>query len=216
MLISDMFDVLSFALMICSIAIVGCQRIVTAIRILALQSFILGGVAIATAYRTHVTELYGIAFLTILLKGIIIPWILHFTMRKIGLYRQTEKVFSREWSILISTALLIVGYSAIYRLGLNDTYIEKQYLPISIAILLIGLFVMMTHKKAVMQGIGLIVMENGLFLTALSMTYGMPSLVEIGVFFDVVVAVVLISTLTRRMEQMFQSTNTDQLRRLKG
>ncbi|MFB5191888.1 hydrogenase [Alicyclobacillus fastidiosus] len=207
---------LSIVLILSTLGLLWIKRIATAIKILSIQSLILGMMAMFIARQTGTVDLYIMAGLTILMKAIGIPWILWYTLRKIGGVRETEKLIGRELSLLCGGGLLAIGYIITSRLHISAPNLTREYLPISIAMLLIGLFIMMTHQKAIMQGIGLVVMENGLFLVALVTTYGMPFLVDIGVFLDVFVAVILMSMLTYRIDKTFQSTHTENLRRLRG
>lgn len=211
-----LLQVLSIVLILSTLGLLWIKRILTAIKILSFQSLLLGIIALFIARQTGTIDLYVMAGLTVVMKAIGIPWILWYTMRKIGMERETEKLVGRELSLLCGGALVAISYVVTQKLHVSTLGVSREYLPISIAMLLIGLFIMMTHQKAIMQGIGLIVMENGLFLVALVTTYGMPFLVDIGVFLDVFVAVILISMLTYRIDKTFQSTHTEHLRRLRG
>jgi hydrogenase-4 component E len=80
----------------------------------------------------------------------------------------------------------------------------------------IGLFIMISRKKALMQMLGILIMENGLFLGAISLTYGMPLLVELGIFFDVLIGVLIMGILIFRINKTFESIDTDVLKTLIG
>jgi hydrogenase-4 component E len=75
---------------------------------------------------------------------------------------------------------------------------------------------MLNRRKALTQVLGLLSMENGLFLAAISLTYGMPLVVEIGIFFDVLVAAMVLGILVYRIGETFDSTDVSKLRRLRG
>ena len=81
---------------------------------------------------------------------------------------------------------------------------------------LIGLLIMITRRQAVLQIVGLIMMENGIYLLGLSMTRGLPLIIEFGVFFDVMVAVIVLGILTFRLKLSFMTTDTTVLQKLKG
>ncbi|MCL6592746.1 MAG: hypothetical protein K6T31_02105, partial [Alicyclobacillus sp.] len=191
------------------------KRIVSAIKVLSVQSLLLAAMVVSVARATGLSELYVVAALTVMVKAVGIPWILWFTLRRIGLERATESLLTRELSVVFGVALVMVGYLVTRHSGLPEP-LGPPFLSIALGMILIGLFIMCTHQKAMMQGIGLVVMENGLFLGALSTTYGMPSLVDIGVFLDVFVVMVLISLLTYRIDRIFRSTHTEHLRKLRG
>jgi len=90
-----------------------------------------------------------------------------------------------------------------------DAPAVSRILSVSIAMMLIGLFIMMTRKKAVTQIVGLLTMENGVFLSGLSITYGMPFIVEAGIFFDILVAVLILGVFIFRINKSFESINID-------
>jgi hydrogenase-4 component E len=206
----------SVMLVVSSLLLVWLKSIRTAIKILSLQSIFLGITGFLLAWQSGVVDMYVMAILTIVVKGITIPSILDSTMRKMYIKRETEKFIGREISLLCAAGLVVFSFFITKPLGLIMSDSGHPYLPNAISMVLIGLFVMITHKKAIMQGIGLIVIENGLFLFALSASGGMPFMVDIGIFLDVFVSVILISLLSYRMDQTFKSISTDWLRKLKG
>jgi hydrogenase-4 component E len=212
----NLFLETSVILVVSSLLLVWLKSIRTAIKILSLQSIFLGISGFLLAWETDVVDMYVMAILTIVVKGIIIPSILDSTMRKIYIKRETEKFIGREISLLCAAGLVVFSFIITKPLGVIMSDAGHPFIPNAISMVLIGLFVMITHKKAIMQGIGLIVIENGLFLFALSASGGMPFMVDIGIFLDVFVSVVLISLLSYRMDKTFRSISTDWLRKLKG
>jgi hydrogenase-4 component E len=91
----------------------------------------------------------------------------------------------------------------------------RHCLPVSLAITLLGFFVMISRKKAITQILGLLAMEDGLFFAALSTSYGMPLVVELGVFFDILVSVIIMGIYVYRIKETFDTIDTDILRELK-
>jgi hydrogenase-4 component E len=91
----------------------------------------------------------------------------------------------------------------------------SRVLPASIAMIMIGLFIMIARKKALTQLIGLLTMENGLFLAGLAITYGMPMIVEIGIFFDILMAALILGVFMYRINRTFESISMDTLRSLR-
>ena len=75
---------------------------------------------------------------------------------------------------------------------------------------------MINRRKALTQVLALLSLENGLFLAAISLTYGMPLIVELGIFFDVLVAVMILAILVYRIRETFDSMDVSRLSRLKG
>jgi hydrogenase-4 component E len=89
-------------------------------------------------------------------------------------------------------------------------------LPVSVASTLVGLFVMVSQRRAVMQVVGLVLVENAIFLAAVSLTYGMPLVVEMGVLLDLLVGVTLFGVFVQRLEETQGDSDTTRLTSLKG
>jgi hydrogenase-4 component E len=81
---------------------------------------------------------------------------------------------------------------------------------------LIGFFMMVNRRKALTQVLALLSLENGIFLAAISLTYGMPMIVEVGIFFDVLVGAMVLAILVYRIRETFDSMDVSRLSRLKG
>lgn len=193
------------------------RKLSTAVKLLAFQSLVLTILSFTLAVQTNTKGLYVTGFLTLFIKTLTIPYILHHTIEKINIKRHIEPFVSRQMSMAIAIALIVVSYYVTSQLTLpgSDTDM-KEYLPASVAIIFLGSFIMIVHRKAIMQGIGLITIENGLFLLTISMFTGMPLVVELGIMFEMLIMVVIIGILSLRIHSTFQSLDTDHLNRLRG
>ena len=92
----------------------------------------------------------------------------------------------------------------------------KDVISASILMIMTGLSLMVLRKRAVMQIVGLITLENGIYLLGLIMTEGLPLIIELGIFLDVLIAVVILVILTSRLRLSFRTTDTNVLDKLKG
>jgi hydrogenase-4 component E len=190
---------------------------VSLVRLLALQGIALGALALAVAYVANAPHIYVAAALTLVLKGGVIPWMLLYVMDKLGTEREVEPLVSIPLSLLVCGGLTVVAFyitQPIIFSGGAITTITRDCLAISLAVVLIGFFTMISRKKAITQVMGMLTMENGLFLAAISVTYGMPLIVELGIFFDALVAVLIMGLFTFRIKRTFASVDTTVMRGL--
>jgi len=206
--------------LVLQIAAVGQRWLVSSIRIYAVQSFLLATIAGVIAYFNHASHIYVAAFLTLCLKAGLLPWLLEGLVKRIEIRREIEPLINAPLSILTAGGLTLVGYfvarsfyhpeetSVRAALGHNT-------LAVAIALFLIGFFTMLNRRKALTQVLGLLSLENGLFLAAISLTYGMPLVVELGIFFDVLVAVLILGVLVSRIREAFDSMDVSKLRKLR-
>ena len=186
------------------------------IRLFALQSLMLAVIAGIIASFYNATHVFIVAVLTLVGKVILLPWMLNRQVRRIGITQEIEPLLNAPTSMLICGGLTLLAYvvarpfTTLQKLG-NNT------LAVAITLLLTGFFLMFNRSKAITQVLALLTVENGVMLAAVALTtYGMPLVVELGIFFDVVVAVMVLGILIYRIRETFASMDTSKLSQLKG
>jgi hydrogenase-4 component E len=154
--------------------------------------------------------------LTIGGKVLFLPWLLKRLVLRIQITQEIEPLLNAPTSMLVCGGLTLLGYivarpfTSLERLG-NNT------LAVAITLLLTGLFLMINRRKAITQVLALLTIENGVTLAAAALTsYGMPLVVELGIFFDVLVAVMVLGILVYRIRESFASMDTSKLNQLRG
>ena len=212
---SQLITLLASLMLVLQLLLVVQRMLITNIRIFALQSLLLAAIAGVVGYAYHAWHVYVIAILTIIGKVLFLPWRLERLVRQIKIGQEIRPFVSTPASMLICGALTVLAYvvarpfSSLERLG-NNT------LGVAIALLLTGFFLMINRRKAITQVLALLAMENGVMLAAIALTtYGMPLVVEIGIFFDVVVAVMVLGILVFRIRETFASMDVSKLNELK-
>ena len=190
--------------------------LLTSIRLFALQSLMLALIAGIIAYYHNAAHVYWVAGLTIVGKVLFLPWLLNRLVRRIQIHQEIEPLLNSTASMLLCGGLTLLGYivarpfTSLERLG-NNT------LAVAITLLLTGFFLMFNRRKAITQVLALLAVENGVMLAAVALTtYGMPLVVELGIFFDVMVAVMVLGILVYRIRETFSSMDVGKLSQLKG
>lgn len=186
----------------------------TAVSILAFQSSVVAAACVVIGFETGQVHMYLAAVLTILIKVGYIPFSLYKIVDRMRGEREDNPILGPNRSALASAFAIVLAYSLIDRA--LPGIVTRDALAASIALLLIGLLLIMTRRQAIMQIVGLITMENGIYLLGLSVVRGLPLVIEFGVFLDILVAGIVLVVLTYRLKLSFLSTDTTQLRKLKG
>lgn len=199
----------------CFIILVS-RRLDTIVSIIVAQAVLLAGLSISLGFMTGIREMYYAAFLTLAIKAGLIPFIMAKVIKRIGINRDIKSYLSRKISLIIAGALVIVAYFSTGQIIGQESGLILEALHAGVAMLLIGLLVMTTRKLALMQIAGFIIMENGLFLTGVGTTIGMPLVVELGIFLDMLIGVLIMGMLVFRINRNFDSINTEKLRNLRG
>lgn len=211
---SKMVQLIIALILVSTFMILGSTRLYSCVRAFGIQSFLLAGIGGVVAYSTGKNDIYIVSALTMIIKAAIIPYIFLYIIREIKVKREVELYINVSPSLIIGGALVVISYYLIKSINISE--LSSFALSASMSLVSIGLFVMISRKKAIMQMLGILIMENGLFLGAISLTYGMPLLVELGIFFDVLVGVLIMGILIFRINRTFESIDTDLLKTLIG
>ncbi len=216
-----MITLMAAFVLVLQIAMVGQRWLITNIRVFAAQSFLLAGIANTIAYFNHAPHLYAAAFLTFALKAVLLPTVLERLGRKIDMSQEITPLINVPMSVVIAGGLTTVGYLVAQSLHrpeetASPASLGHNTLAVAVSLFLIGFYMMITRRKALMQVLALLCLENGLFLAAISLTYGVPMIVELGILFDLVVAVMVLGILVYRIQETFDSMDVSKLSRLRG
>lgn len=212
---SQLVNVCSAVLLLTCFAIVAQRRLSACVDLFALQSAFLVVTAALVAYLTGNQHIYLAAALTGVIKVIIIPRVLKKIIDRLNVKRELVMYINVPAGLLICGGLVMLAFFIAQPIIPLGFLLTRDSLAIALAIMLIGLFTMIARQKAVTQLVGFLVMENGLFLGATAATHGMPLIVELGVFFDVLVAALIAGIYTNRLQDAFDSVDTSHLTALK-
>jgi hydrogenase-4 component E len=211
----SVIDYISAGILLTAVSINSFRRIEPCVKAYTLNSWLLSALTAASAFMTGEAHLYAASAVTFFSKGVLIPLFLRKIVKQIKATHDVEPYISNALSLAISSVLVIVVYASLKQ-GIFVTGLSENVLQISIAVMLIGLFIMITRKKAVIQVIGLLFMENGLFLSGFALTFGMPLIIELGVLFDMLMGIIILGIFLIQIRKSFASSDLDKLTILKG
>ena len=214
------FDVLTISgaiLLIATFGIVATRGFMDWLNAYRYQSIVLSGVTVIIGYVTGIWEIYIAAGLTLVIKSIIIPKVLTYVTRRLEIEfkLETNPYVSIRASVIISALLVALSYFLIQQIPFKSDQIVNAYLPVSMAQFFIGLFVLVNRRTVLSQVVGLLIIENGLFLFAMALTHGVSLLIEIGIFVDILVGILISSILLFRISRTFDSLDVGKLENLR-
>lgn len=211
-----LLDTLALLLLATALGSVLVRRLEHSIRLLAAQGVLLAAAAAVVALATGTTHALIAAALTLAVKVVVVPGILLFALREVRVTREVETVIPQRRAMLLAIGLVLVAYYAVGPLQGMGGFLTHNALPAALSMLLIGLLTMLIRKKALNQVIGIVAMENGLYLMAVAATQGLPLAVEMGVAFDLAVGVLVMGVVARQIHRTFDTIDTDLLHALRG
>lgn len=202
-------------LLLIAFAMLSQRRILSLIYLFAWQGAVLAANSVVVAYSTGQTHLYYSALLTLALKVIIMPWILHRLIIRLNIKWDVETLINIPTTMLVGIALVVISFNLALPITQLAGTITRGTLGIAIAIVLLSFLMMITRRKAVPQVIGFLAMENGLFFAATSTTYGMPMVVELGIALDVLVGMLILGIFFFQVREAFDSLDLKHMEKLK-
>lgn len=211
-----LIPLLAAVMLVLQLLLLAQRMLVTVIRVFALQSLLLAVIAAVVGYTYDAWHVLLVAVLTLIGKVLFLPWLLERLIRRIRIEQEISPWLNVPASLFLCGGLTFLGYlvarpfSSLERVGGNT-------LAVAVALVLTGFFLILNRRKAVTQVLALLTMENGVMLAAIAFSsHGMPLVVELGIFFDVVIAVMVLGLLVFRIRESFASMDTSRLNELKG
>jgi len=202
-------------LLLVSFAMLSQRRIVTLVNLLALQGALLCVATLLLAWRTGKGHLYVSAVLTLSLKVVLLPWLLHRLIRRLEVYWDTEPLLNVPGTMLVGLVTVVFAFGLAQPISELASTATRNAIGIAVAVILLAFITMITRRKAMSQVVGFLSMENGLFFGAMSATYGMPMIVELGVALDVLVAMLVLGVFFFQIREQFDSLDLHHLESLK-
>jgi hydrogenase-4 component E len=211
----QLLNTLAALLLLLSFAMLSQRRVVALVNMLALQGALLFIATLLLAWRTGDRNLYISAALTLGLKVIFLPWLLHRLIRRLGVYWDTEPLLNITGTMLVGVLVVIFSFGLAQPISALASTATRNSIGIAVAVILIAFLTMITRRKAMSQVVGFLSMENGLFFGAMSATYGMPMIVELGVALDVLVAMLVLGVFFFQIREQFDSLDLKNFETLK-
>jgi hydrogenase-4 component E len=202
-------------LLLVSFAMLSQRRIVTLVNLLALQGALLCIATLLLAWRTGKGHLYVSAAMTCGLKVVLLPWLLHRLIRRLEVYWDTEPLLNVPGTMLVGLVTVVFAFGLAQPIAELASTATRNAIGIAVAVILLAFITMITRRKAMSQVVGFLSMENGLFFGAMSATYGMPMIVELGVALDVLVAMLVLGVFFFQIREQFDSLDLHHLESLK-
>ncbi|MDE2150596.1 MAG: hydrogenase [Gammaproteobacteria bacterium] len=213
------FSVLAIAAMLLSFVMIASRWLKDYMLAFGAQSWLIALLSVAVARFGHYPELYLIAILTVLFRGLLLPYLLLRILRRLNVDREMTPALQPSSALVIGAAAvifaLVVAERITQAIGLTADVVVLA-LTVMLTIELVGFLMLSVRHEAISQVMGVLLLENGIFLGSQILIPGMPTLIELVVLFDLLVAVVCFGALVGFLVREVGSTSTRDLNRLVG
>ncbi len=218
-LASSLFSLLAIGALLLAFVFLGSRWLRHYVLAFAAESWLIAVLSASIAYYAAMPELYAVAALTIAFRGVVLPWLLLRIITRLPVEREPGKGLQPGSSLLLGALAVVFSVVLANRLQgeLGGSHgVVVLALAVMLSMKLIGFLILATRREAVSEVMGLLLLENGIFLGAQILVPGMPLLIEIVILFDLLVAVACFGLLMRNLLQHAGTTSTDGLRKLVG
>jgi hydrogenase-4 component E len=209
-------NLLAFIFLLMSFLLLIRNSLAAQVRMFAAQSGVLSALAAVVAYFSGNRELFGVAVAFAVIKVVVIPKVLNRAVTNIGLQRAVAPYLGTSMTLVICGGLVVVAFYVMAPVTASNRLPTADGIPLAFAGVLIGLFTTVNRRRALTQILGFLMLENSIFMIALLATYGVPLIVEMGVFLDVLVAVLILEVFVYRIKENFESIDVKHLGSLRG
>ncbi|HEX2968983.1 MAG TPA: hypothetical protein VHO46_07735 [Bacteroidales bacterium] len=208
-----MTDVLLLIFIISLFYVAIANRIITYVRVLALQGMILFAVAFMQLHAINTWNLALILLETIVFKAVAVPYFLSYLIKRNRITRETEPYIPHFISLLITTVIVVV--TVLIASSIKDDKPDKMFFIVSLSTIFTGLYFIASRKKIITHVMGYLMIENGVFIFSLASGNEMPGLVNLGIMLDVFASVLILGIFLNKIGDVFRDADVDKLSSLK-
>ncbi len=218
-LAASLFNLTAIASLLLSFVMLGSRWLRDYMYAFGLQSWLIALTSATMAYYAHFPELYLVAVLTALFRGLLLPYLILRILQRIGADRELHVILQPSTALVVGAAAVVLALAVAYRIGdaIGTTSpVVILALTVMLSMKLIGFLMLSVRHEAISHILGLMILENGIFLGSLVLIPGMPLLLEMVILFDLLVAVACFGVLARYLMERAGTTSSLELRRLVG
>ena len=143
----------------------------------AAQSWLIAALSASVGYFAGYPELYVIAVLTALFRGLVLPYLLMRIIARLNVKRELHAVLQPSSSLVIGAFLVMFAFVIANHMNwqsLLSAHVVVLALTIMLSMKFLGFLMLAVRDEAVSQILGLLVLENGIFLGSQILVPGMP------------------------------------------
>ena len=200
------------------LALAGSGRLNHAIRLVAAQGWAVGLLPVILWNWQDSgcpdARLWTVAVINMLVKGVALPMLLSYAVRKANTRRELEPIVSFRLSQTIVFLMAVGGFAIGSHLGIHETVASELAIPVAFTTMGAGLLLICARKKAITQVLGFLVLENGISVFGAGLLLEHSLVVELGILLDVFTLVFILGIAIFQINRTFSSTDTDRLNHL--
>lgn len=181
--------------------------------IIAIQGWILLGIAMAKLHAVNLWEMLFVVTETLVFKALVVPYILLRTIRRTKINRIAASGKSQFNALVLSIAALTGSIAVTYYIA--DPTMDVVFFGAALYALLSGLILITVRRRIFSHMVGFLVLENGVFLFAMAVGVELPGLINIAILLDILISVLMLGVFLARIGDSMKNMDTDALTSIK-
>lgn len=181
--------------------------------IIAVQGWLLLGIALLRLHSLDWLELSFIITETLIFKAVIVPAILMRVIRKTNIKRITASGTTQFNSLMLSVTALTI--SAVLTYYVADQSINMVFFGVALYALLTGLILIVLRSRIFTHMVGFLVIENGVFLFSMAIGVEMPMLINAAIMLDILISVLMLGMFMTKVDKHIHTDSSDSLTHVK-
>lgn len=181
--------------------------------IIAMQGWLLLGIALLRLHTLNWVELSFIILETLIFKAVIVPAILMRVIHKTRINRISSSGKSQFNSLMFSFTALVV--SAITTYYVADSSMHMIFFGVALYALLSGLILIVMRSRIFTHMVGFLVIENGVFLFSMAIGVEMPMLINAAIMLDILMSVLMLGMFMTKVDDQIHTDDSDSLTHVK-
>ncbi|MGB8277477.1 MAG: hypothetical protein WCF20_06045 [Methylovirgula sp.] len=218
-LASSLFSLLAIMSLLFSFVMLGSRWLKNYLYAFAAESWCIAALSVSVGYYGHYPELYLIAILTLLFRGLLLPYLIWRIIRRLEVDREIHVILQPSTGLVVGALAVMFTLAVSYRIATEfhlELTVAVLALTVMLSMKLIGFLMLAVRHETISQILGLLVIENGIFLGSQILVPGMPLLIELVILFDLLIIVACFGVLVSYLMAHAGTTSSLKLNRLVG
>ncbi len=218
-LAASLFSLMAIASLVLAFVMLGSRWLNNYLYAFAAKSWVIAALSATVAYYGNYPELYVVAILTALFRGLFLPYLIWRIINRLSASRELHEILQPSSALVAGALGVVFSLAVAYRIGQSTGLagtVAVLALTVMLSMKLIGFLMLTVRREALSEILGLLILENGIFLGAQILVPGMPLLIEIVILFDLLIIVACFGVLVQYLLANVGSTSSRDLKRLVG
>jgi hydrogenase-4 component E len=207
---------IAIAVLLSALGLLAVKQVHEQVRVYAAMSVFAAGYTLLVGVDRVDVALIVLAAWTAVIKVIVIPISIDRQITRQISEHEVPLVVQVPLSLLVGVTLAGLAYWSASALPIRAALLPTPALGMPLALVLVGFFFMITRQNVISQIVGLLTLENGVFLATVAIAPGLPFAIGFLLLLDLLPAVLFYGVFARLIAARARGTSIEDMAVLRG